>query len=247
MLVLAFGAAVSLAPSRTSPAASRRAVLGAGSAALSLVALAGPFPSAALIKGSTPAQLSKPKRATCTNIDECRASGERTRDAMASGADETFERTAGGDRYRDIVKGSGRAVADGDAVNLRYRVMRLGTRSRDGLSGEGQVIFSLGFGEDDDQEGETLAVELRPGVLVRRRGHFHFTYDDAHHVWSLLTLVFARVRSTASTRRWSGCSPAAGGVCLCGRSEGGRTRPPPAPTSSSRLTSGRPWRTRLPA
>lgn len=28
-----------------------------------------------------------------------------------------------------------------------YRVMRLGTKARDGLSGEGQTIFSYGFGE----------------------------------------------------------------------------------------------------
>uniref|UniRef100_A0A7S3C403 peptidylprolyl isomerase n=1 Tax=Haptolina ericina TaxID=156174 RepID=A0A7S3C403_9EUKA len=47
--------------------------------------------------------------------------------------------------------------------------MRLGTKARDGLSGEGQTIFSFGYGEDEDKEGDKLPVTLAgknviPGV-----------------------------------------------------------------------------------
>lgn len=57
-----------------------------------------------------------------------------------------------GDRYRDIVVGSGgKALADGDTCAIRYRALRLGKRSRDGLSGEASTVFSFGYGEDDDK------------------------------------------------------------------------------------------------
>ena len=54
----------------------------------------------------------------------------------------------------------------GDAVEIRYRVMRLGPKSNDSLSGEGQTIFSLGYGEDDDKEGDALPVQLAGETLV---------------------------------------------------------------------------------
>lgn len=44
--------------------------------------------------------------------------------------------------------------------------MRLGTKARDGLTGEGQTIFSFGFGEDDDKEGDKLPVALTKNSLV---------------------------------------------------------------------------------
>ena len=40
----------------------------------------------------------------------------------------------------------------GASVRVKYRVLRLGKRSRDGLSGEASPIFSIGYGEDDDKE-----------------------------------------------------------------------------------------------
>mmetsp|Transcript_65155 Transcript_65155/g.108240 ORF Transcript_65155/g.108240 Transcript_65155/m.108240 type:complete len:290 (-) Transcript_65155:188-1057(-) len=120
----------------------------------------------ALIKGSAPPEKMAPKERKCKSIDECEALGEKERAAANAGVDETFERTSGGDRYRDLVVGSGRAAASKDAVEIRYRVMRLGTKARDGLSGEGQTIFSYGFGEDDDKEGDTLPVQLTGVSLV---------------------------------------------------------------------------------
>jgi hypothetical protein len=57
-----------------------------------------------------------------------------------------------GDRYRDLVVGTGgKPLAEGDGCAIRYRALRLGKRSRDGLSGEASTVFSFGYGEDDDK------------------------------------------------------------------------------------------------
>ena len=134
---------------------------------LALTSAAAPLPAAALIKGSSPPpKMSGPKERKCKSIDECEALGEAERRAQEAGQDQTIERTLGGDRYRDVTKGTGKEAASGDAVEIRYRVMRLGTKARDGLTGEGQTIFSYGFGEDDDKEGDKLAVELKGQNLV---------------------------------------------------------------------------------
>ena len=166
-LVLASCAFSPRAPSRMhaqfSSPLSRRDVLAAAAGA---IVLGGPSPVHALIKGSAPPPKMAPKERKCKSIDECEALGEKERLAAEANVRTDFERTSGGDRYRDINVGSGKAVAQGDAVEIRYRVMRLGTKARDGLSGEGQTIFSLGFGEDDDQEGSVLPVQLRGSNLV---------------------------------------------------------------------------------
>jgi len=124
-------------------------------------------PAEALIKGSAPPpKMSAPKERRCKSIDECEAIGEKERQAQAVGVDTTILRTPGGDRYRDITVGDGQAVKGGDTVEIRYRVMRLGTKARDGLTGEGQTIFSFGFGEEDDKEGEKLPVTIAGNNLV---------------------------------------------------------------------------------
>lgn len=145
----------------------RRELLGAAGSLLG-AAVAAPAPALALVKGSAPPPKTGPKERKCKSIDECEALGERERAKAAEGADETIERTRGGDRYRDLAVGDkgGKAVAEGDAVEIRYRVMRLGTKARDGLSGEGQTIFSFGYGEDEDREGDTLPVRLAGRNLV---------------------------------------------------------------------------------
>lgn len=144
----------------------RRGLLGLG-----LTAAGAPLlplqPASALIKGSAPPSGGfKAKERKCKSIDECEAMGEKEREQMSAGADESFERTAGGDRYRDLRVGDGTAAREGDAVEIRYRVMRLGTRARDGLSGEGQTIFSYGYGEDDDKEGDKQAVLVKTESTV---------------------------------------------------------------------------------
>ena len=118
----------------------RRALLGASSTALS-ASLASQLasPAAALIKGSTPpAQGSRPKERKCTNIDECEALAAKREQEItaASGSEQAYDRTVGGDRYRNQVEGSGASASLNDSVSFRYRVMRLGKRSSDGLSGE---------------------------------------------------------------------------------------------------------------
>mmetsp|Transcript_130911 Transcript_130911/g.238153 ORF Transcript_130911/g.238153 Transcript_130911/m.238153 type:complete len:349 (+) Transcript_130911:59-1105(+) len=154
--------------SRRGIATSRRdAVAGATSAILSTLGLTMlPSPSRAIVPGSPPKQKpgAKPK---CYNVDDCAALGEEKEKEMLKNERTDFERTEGGDRYRDLITGEGaKAVAKGDTVDIRYRVMRLGPRARDGLSGEGQTIFSLGYGEDEDKVGETLTVQLAGKNLV---------------------------------------------------------------------------------
>jgi len=129
--------------------------------------MGGASPAAALVKGSAPPDKMKVKERKCKSIDECEALGEAERRKAEEGKDTSFERTAGGDRYRDLTVGSGsKVVSTGDTVDIRYRVMRLGTKARDGLSGEGQTIFSLGYGEDEDKEGDTLPVTIAGENLV---------------------------------------------------------------------------------
>ena len=147
----------------------RRGLISTITAAAGLAAAAGaPLPASALIKGSAPPpKMSGPKERKCKSIDECEALGEAERAKAAAGQDETIMRTKGGDRYRDLITGEGsKEVAEGDAVDIRYRVMRLGPKARDGLSGEGQTIFSLGYGEDDDKEGDTLPLVLKGNNAV---------------------------------------------------------------------------------
>jgi FKBP-type peptidyl-prolyl cis-trans isomerase len=40
----------------------------------------------------------------------------------------------------------------GDRVNVHYKVLKLGKRSYDGLSGEGTVVFSRGYALEDDEK-----------------------------------------------------------------------------------------------
>mmetsp|Transcript_25255 Transcript_25255/g.74255 ORF Transcript_25255/g.74255 Transcript_25255/m.74255 type:complete len:191 (-) Transcript_25255:298-870(-) len=62
----------------------------------------------------------------------------------------------GGSRYRDVELSppggeNAGAAKSGDAVAVRYKVLKLGKRSYDGLSGEGTVVFSRGYGLEDDE------------------------------------------------------------------------------------------------
>lgn len=59
--------------------------------------------------------------------------------------------TSKGTRYRDIQEGTGTEAKDGDDVKVFYQVLKLGKRSFDGISGEGTVVFSRGYGLEDDE------------------------------------------------------------------------------------------------
>ena len=107
-------------------------------------------PSNALVKGNAPPPKKsaseggdKPK---CTNVEECQALAEKREQELRESQDQGPPAlvTAGGTRYREIEVGSGNEVKDGDDVQVFFKVLKLGKRSYDGLSGEGTVVFSRG-------------------------------------------------------------------------------------------------------
>lgn len=77
------------------------------------------------------------------------------------------EKTKAGDAYRDLVVGTGKEVVmPGAAVDIKYRVLRLGKRSSDGLSGEASPVFSFGYGEDEDKESDVTTLYIGSGSVV---------------------------------------------------------------------------------
>lgn len=133
----------------------RRDLLGIASAMLVAA------PANALVKGNAP----PPKASTiadkpkCTNVEECQAAAEKREQAereMTEASGVSYKVAPGGVKYVDIKDGAGNVVADGDEVELFYKVLKLGKRSYDGISGEGTVVFSRGYGLEDD--------ESQPGV-----------------------------------------------------------------------------------
>ncbi|KAL7461493.1 hypothetical protein ACHAXS_001936 [Conticribra weissflogii] len=144
----------------------------AGGAFLSLSVR--PSPALALVKGNAPpppktapADANDPAK-KCRNVEECQERAERAealrlereRERLASGKGPKAGVAEGGVRYLDVSDedddeegvGAGRAVAKGDAIEIYYKVLKLGKRSYDGLSGEGTVIFSRGYGLEDDEK-----------------------------------------------------------------------------------------------
>ena len=137
----------------------RRSVL--QSAAVAAATLTSPLPSHALVKGNAPPPKSSPPGSSsekkCRNVEECQEQAERLAQQKLEEemANATPPKVApGGSRYKDIVEVAGiegeegssaiRVAKAGDTVELRYKVLKLGKRSFDGLSGEGTVVFSRG-------------------------------------------------------------------------------------------------------
>jgi hypothetical protein len=127
-------------------------------ASVQVVALAvSPELATALVKGVAPppsmkSASSKPK---CTNVEECQALAERKEQEEREAAQANrvpAKKTAGGIIYRDEQEGSGQLVKVGDEIKIYYKVLKLGKRSYDGLSGEGTVVFSRGYGLEDDEK-----------------------------------------------------------------------------------------------
>ena len=106
----------------------------------------------ALVKGVAPPPPKSTKGATsekpkCTNVDDCQAMAEQREQQLKEEEQQgpPPEITQGGTRYRDVVKGTGNVqVQPGDQVTLFFKVLKLGKRSYDGISGEGTVVFSRG-------------------------------------------------------------------------------------------------------
>lgn len=134
-----------------------------------------PAPSAALVKGNAPPPKKKPPSSDgggdapkCRNVEECEEMAERRE---AQRVKEAAERAAagpkpvvvGGTRYLDVSdeeggtpppppSGEARLAKAGDEVEVHYKVLKLGKRSYDGLSGEGTVVFSRGYALEDDEK-----------------------------------------------------------------------------------------------
>eukprot|EP00815_Leptocylindrus_aporus_P003092 CAMPEP_0116063156 /NCGR_PEP_ID=MMETSP0322-20121206/8241_1 /TAXON_ID=163516 /ORGANISM="Leptocylindrus danicus var. apora, Strain B651" /LENGTH=269 /DNA_ID=CAMNT_0003548709 /DNA_START=243 /DNA_END=1052 /DNA_ORIENTATION=+ len=139
---------------------SRRKVLARAAFSIAGTSLVGkdlmiPLPAYALVKGVAPPP---PKRKgegrKCVNVEECQEMAEK----LAAEEDAKVRAlpppdvASKGTRYRDIELGSGNvSVIDGDTVNIMYKVLKLGKRSYDGISGEGTVVFSRGYGLEDDE------------------------------------------------------------------------------------------------
>jgi len=110
----------------------------------------------------------KPK--DCTTIEECEEVGLKREDELFGSAQEiSYKTTPSGVRYKDFVEGTpsdGIAKA-GSTLQLKYRVMRAGKRSNDGLSGEASTIFSIGYGEDDGPKDGKLVAPIGQGKFVK--------------------------------------------------------------------------------
>ena len=130
--------------------------------------LLAPTSGIALVKGSAPPpKASRGEKRTCKTIDECEEVGrQRPRPRFDAQNDQPFYTTKDGVRWRDVREGSGGEVGRGDGVLLKYRVMRLGKRATDNLSGEASPVFSLGYGEDDDTERDVLQAVVGAKQLI---------------------------------------------------------------------------------
>ena len=112
-------------------------------------------PAHALVKGVAPPPPKKSGDAPkCTNVEECQALAEKREQELREKEEQgpPPKITSGGVRYRDTEDGSGVELKEGDSVQLYFKVLKLGKRSYDGLSGEGTVVFSRGYGLEDDEK-----------------------------------------------------------------------------------------------
>lgn len=139
--------------------------------AISLLAASSPSPAHALVKGVAPPPKRSPPGGSgsggsggekkCTNVEECQALAEQREDELRAKEEVGPPPlvTTGGVRYLDLREGdedgsssqSQTVAQDGDQVHVFFKVLKLGKRSYDGLSGEGTVVFSRGYGFEDDE------------------------------------------------------------------------------------------------
>ena len=97
----------------------------------------------------------------CRNVEECQEQAEKAEQLRAQqeaerAASGPKAQVAGSTKYLDIEIGSsdnGNKIAKtGSNVDISYKVLKLGKRSYDGLSGEGTVVFSRGYALEDDEK-----------------------------------------------------------------------------------------------
>jgi len=176
------------------------AVLGGG-----LVVLSSPPSTFALVKGNAPPVKKKEisQKLTCTNVEECEEQRDRLQQQQIETIGESttpLRVTSSGTRFKVLQEGDGDQVVEvGDVAAIRYKVLKIGKRSSDGLSGEGTVVFSKGYGlEDNEQAG----------------GEFLFTVDESSNVISALLDGIVGIReggvrriSVMPQKGWEKASP----------------------------------------
>uniref|UniRef100_A0A7S2EUH9 peptidylprolyl isomerase n=1 Tax=Trieres chinensis TaxID=1514140 RepID=A0A7S2EUH9_TRICV len=150
-------------------ASSRRSFLGAAAA----IALAFPpaDPALALVKGNAPPPPKAKSDRKCSNVEECQEQAERLakqqeEEARANAV--PLSVTPSGTRYKEMepspLGDSAPLASKGDTVDVYYKVLKLGKRSYDGISGEATVVFSRGYGlEDDENKPEDRAFTFTVG------------------------------------------------------------------------------------
>mmetsp|Transcript_87785 Transcript_87785/g.274981 ORF Transcript_87785/g.274981 Transcript_87785/m.274981 type:complete len:349 (+) Transcript_87785:53-1099(+) len=151
----------------------RRAALVGCSASLMVAVFAWGPAVRALVKGNAPPDgygLGKnlAQKAECKSVVDCQEVG-RKREAQTFGQAVKYQMTPSGARFYDMEPGSKEAgvLEKGGTARLKYRVMRQGKRSQDGLSGEASTIFSLGYGEDDGPKDAVLTAPVGQGRFVK--------------------------------------------------------------------------------
>ena len=151
---------------------SRRESIGKSSAAvlagLGLALPAAPDRANALVKGNAPPPKKKvggESEVKCRNVEECQEQAARAEDLRMQ---QEAERAASGPKpqvvgktkFVDVIEDGApppsddglRTAKDGDTVEVYFKVLKIGKRSFDGLSGEGTVVFSRGYGLEDDEK-----------------------------------------------------------------------------------------------
>mmetsp|Transcript_8924 Transcript_8924/g.20758 ORF Transcript_8924/g.20758 Transcript_8924/m.20758 type:complete len:315 (+) Transcript_8924:95-1039(+) len=166
---------------------SRRESFGKSSAA-ALAGLGLALPSApanALVKGNAPPPKKKvgsESEVKCRNVEECQEQAARAEDLRMQ---QEAERAASGPKpqvvgktkFVDVIEDTPapsddglRTAKDGDTVEVYFKILKIGKRSFDGLSGEGTVVFSRGYGLEDDEKvpgDRSFKFKLGDGEVIR--------------------------------------------------------------------------------
>eukprot|EP00440_Ansanella_granifera_P065783 gb/GFBE01071343.1/.p1 GENE.gb/GFBE01071343.1/~~gb/GFBE01071343.1/.p1 ORF type:complete len:345 (+),score=70.98 gb/GFBE01071343.1/:1-1035(+) len=169
----------SRASADSNPQLGRRAC-GAALAALAALGL-GSSSARAVVKGYAPPKgyglgknMTKIGPENCDSREECEEAGAKKEEELfgpkqVTATERPFKVTKSGARWKDFKVGNeadGVAKAGSD-IKIRYRVMRTGKRSEDGLSGLATTLFSKGYGEDEGPKDATLNAKLGEGQFVK--------------------------------------------------------------------------------
>ena len=110
------------------------------------------------------------ERPKCKTIDECQALQDAAIEKEKEAASDAPPLpTQNGLRYTDLSqgKGDGPEASPGDTVTVKYKVLKAGKRSYDGLSGEATLIFSSGYElEDGEKPNSFFTYDLVKGNTV---------------------------------------------------------------------------------